>query len=91
MQILGNAILIKPDRLPERSESGNLIIPKNSKEMLPEWGTVTDVGPACETVKKGDHINFSRKKATVIVIEDEDYYLSNEHQIFYMREKLKQE
>lgn len=89
MEILGTAILIKPDKLPERTDTGMLVIPKNSREMLPEWGIVADCGRACEVVKKGDYINFPRKKATVIVIDDMDYYLCTEHQIFYTQEKLK--
>ena len=89
MEILGKAILIKPDVLPERTDKGLLVIPKNSREMLPEWGTVINCGSACEIVKKGDHINFSRKKATVIVIDNEDYYLCTEHQVFFAQEQIK--
>jgi co-chaperonin GroES (HSP10) len=87
MKILGTSVLIKPDILPERTKSGTLIIPKNSKEMLPQWGIAVDVGKACKVVKIGDHLNFPRKSATVIVIEDEDHYICNEHQIFFTREK----
>lgn len=84
MVIQGNAILILPDRLPERTPKGILIIPKNSKEMLPEWGVVIDAGPACEEVKKGMRVLFSRKQSSVIVINDVDHYFSNEHHIKYM-------
>lgn len=89
MQVLGNAILIKPDVLPERTKSGNLIIPATSKEMLPEWGEVIDCGPACKETKIGMHIIFPRKSASVIVIDNQDYYFTNEHRIFFMREQDK--
>jgi co-chaperonin GroES (HSP10) len=89
MQILGNNILIKPDVLPERTSSGNLVIPKNSVEMLPQWGTIIDCGSACEKAVKGDYVNFSRRSATVIVIDDTDHYIISEHRVHYMREQTK--
>jgi co-chaperonin GroES (HSP10) len=89
MQVLGSAVLIKPDKLPERTESGNLVIPKNSEEMLPEWGTVIDAGANCSEVKIGMHIIFPRKSASVIVIDGEDHYFTNEHKIIFMREQSK--
>ena len=76
--------MIKPDRLPERTPKGVLIVPKSSKEMLSEWGTVIDAGPACEEVRKGMRVIFPRKQASVIVIDNVDYYFLNEHQIKYM-------
>ena len=83
MIVLGTAILIKPDKLPERSETGNLIIPENSVEMLPQTGTVLQAGKACSRIKVGDHVIFPRKTASVIVIDGEDHYLTNEHKCFY--------
>lgn len=91
MKILGTAILIKPDELPERTEKGILVIPKNSKEMLPSWGEVIDCGPACMEIQKGDQVNFPRRTASVIVIDDHDYYITTEHRIFFMREKTKKQ
>ena len=84
MKIQGNSILILPDRLPERTPKGVLIVPKSSREMLPEWGVVIDAGPACEEVKKGMRVLFSRKQSSVIVMENVDYYFTNEHHIKYM-------
>ena len=83
MQTLGRYILIKPDKLPERTEAGVLIIPKNSTEMLPEWGTIIDVGPACVQARIGERANFPRKSANVIVIDDEDFYIIPEHKLYY--------
>lgn len=83
MKIQGKAVLIRPDILPERTASGILVIPKNSKEMLPSWGTVEDCGPECEVVSKGDRVNFPRKSASVIIIDGNDFYFIEEHRIFY--------
>ena len=90
MECQGQAVLIKPNRLPERTPTGQLVIPKTSKEMLPEWGTVTDHGPECKEIKKGMHLIFPRKSASVITIEGEDFFFTTEHKIFYMREKEKE-
>jgi co-chaperonin GroES (HSP10) len=87
MQILGTAVLIKPDKLPERTPQGRLVIPRNSKELLPEWGIVIDSGPACEGIKKGDRVHFPRKSASVIVIDEEDFYFTSEHKIFYYEQR----
>ncbi|MDX9913923.1 MAG: co-chaperone GroES family protein [Candidatus Moranbacteria bacterium] len=84
MKIQGNAILIKPDRIPERSSTGQILIPRSSKEMLSEWGTVVDIGPACKEVRQGMRVLFPRKKGSVIVIDGVDYFFVNEYHIKYM-------
>lgn len=89
MQILGSVVLIKPDKLPDRTESGSLIIPKTSTEMLPEWGTVIDRGSECDLVEVGERVIFPRKSANVIVIDGEDFYMVNEHRLAYISETLK--
>jgi co-chaperonin GroES (HSP10) len=83
MEMLGTAILIKPDKLPERTDSGVLIIPKSSKEMLTDWGTVEKVGPECGEIKLGMRVIFPRKQASVIVIDDRDFYIIHERHIKY--------
>lgn len=83
MIILGTAILIKPDKLPDRTEKGILIIPENSVEMLPQTGIVMQVGPACEGIKAGDHVKFPRRGSSVIVIDGEDHFITNEHKVLY--------
>ena len=91
MEILGRAILIRPDTLPERTESGNLIIPENSVEMLPEWGEVIGAGPACRMVRVGMRVKFIRRGASVMVLDGEDLYITTENpaKISYMREPEK--
>lgn len=85
MRLQGTAILIKPDILPERTETGALIIPRSSKELLPEWGIIIEAGPACTVAKKGDRCIFPRKQASVITIDEDDFYFLNEHQIKFAR------
>ena len=87
MIVLGTAVLIKPDILPERTKTGALVIPENSKEMLPQWGTIIECGKACKEAKKGDHVHFPRKSASIITIDDVDYYFTTEHKLMYMQEK----
>ena len=89
MTILGTVVLIKPDKLPERTPSGQLIIPKNSVEMLPEWGTIVDLGSRCKVFKKGEHVYFPRKSASLMVIDGVDHFLVNEHRLFFGRDKTK--
>jgi len=81
--MLGTAILIKPDKLPERTDSGMLIIPRSSKEMLKDWGTVEQVGSACKDVRVGERVIFHRKQASVIIIDNTEFYITNEHRIEY--------
>ena len=83
MLVLGHAVLIKPDTLPERTKTGKLVIPETSKELLPETGIVIQAGTACERVKTGDKVIFPRKSSSVITIDGEDLYFSYEHKIFY--------
>jgi co-chaperonin GroES (HSP10) len=83
MKVLGNAVLILPDKMPEKTRDGSLVIPENSKEMIPDEGTVIQAGAACEIAKKKDHVKFNRKSASVIVIDGRDYYLIEEHNTMY--------
>jgi co-chaperonin GroES (HSP10) len=83
MQTLGKAILIKPDTLPERTESGRLVIPENSEEMLPQTGVIVQAGPACEIAKVGDRVKFPRKSCSVAVIDGEDLFFTYEYKVFY--------
>jgi co-chaperonin GroES (HSP10) len=83
MQVLGRAVLIKPDKLPARTKTGQLVIPGTSKEMLPETGTVIQAGTACKDIRDGDKVRFPRKSSSVIVIDGEDMYLTYEHKILY--------
>ena len=83
MKLLGKAILIKPDKMPERTPSGQLIIPRTSKEMLPEEGEIIDVGPACKLAAKGSRVRFHRGAMSVASINGEDYYFTYEYKVIY--------
>lgn len=83
MEITGTTVLIKPDRMPERTTSGKLLVPKSSNEMKPEEGTVIQAGPMCDIAKPQMRVKFSRKAASVIVIDGEDHYLISEHKTSY--------
>jgi len=82
MEILGRAVLIKPDELPEKTEGG-IIIPKTAKEP-PKTGTVVDAGHACTEVRKGNHVHYARKAASIIIIDDIEYHFIFEDKIFYI-------
>jgi hypothetical protein len=81
MQALGNAILILPDKLPDRISS--VVVPKSSTEMLPEWGTVVEAGPSSTEIKKGMRVIFGRKSASVQIIDGIEHYWVNENKIKY--------
>jgi len=83
MQLTGNSILIKPDNLPEKTRSGLLEVPKSSKEMLTDHGEIIQVGPECEIARVGMRVIYPRKSASVIVIDEKDYYFVKEYQIKY--------
>ncbi len=87
MQVLGNTILVKPDKAPERTPSGKLIIPRSTKEMLPDWGEIIQAGPMCSIAKVGERVLFPRKSASVIIIDGVDHYLVPEYRIKFIKEK----
>ena len=64
MKKQGTAVLIRPD--DEHRETGtNLKVKKQTKERR---GTVIDVSPHCEAVKKGDKVFYNLKSASHIHI-----------------------
>jgi chaperonin GroES len=84
MRAQGTAVLILPDKLPERTPSGRLVIPRTARD-LPQTGTVIEAGPECEQVKAGDRVHFGRKSASVINIEDKDHYWVQEDKVLYIQ------
>ena len=81
----GNAVLVLPDELPEKTRKG-ILIPRTAKEK-PQSGLVIDCGPRCEEVKKGDRIQYSRKSASAIHIEGKLHYYTTEDKIFYIYDR----
>ena len=83
MITLGRAVLIKPDELPERTPTGQLVIPENSEEMKPNTGTIIQAGSACEVAKVGDRVQFPRKSCSVAVIDGQDMFFTYEYRCLY--------
>jgi co-chaperonin GroES (HSP10) len=85
VKVLGNAILILPDKMPDYTAKG-LIVPKTAKDNT-ETGTVIDCGSACTGIKKGDRIHFPRKSCSVIEIDGIVHFFTNEYKIFYYEQR----
>jgi hypothetical protein len=51
--------------------------------MLPETGVVVQAGTGCRDVRTGARVIFPRKACSVVVIDNEDYYMSYEYKIAY--------
>jgi chaperonin GroES len=86
---LADRVLIKP--LEEQEvKKGSIIIPDTAKEK-PQQGEVIEVGPGRKTeegklvameVKKGDRILYGKYSGTEVTIEDVDYLIMRESDIF---------
>jgi len=85
MKVLGNAVLILPDRMPEKTSKG-LLIPETVKDTT-EMGKVIDCGSACTRIKKGDKIHFPRKSCSVMEIDGVLHFFTNEYKIFYNEQR----
>jgi co-chaperonin GroES (HSP10) len=84
MKLQGTSVLILPDELPEKTRGG-LNIPRTATEK-PSTGVAVDVGPLCETVSKGDRVQFVRKSASIITIDGKEHYFITENKISYIYE-----
>ena len=71
--------------MPEKTAHG-LAIPATAKDNT-ETGIVIDVGPACESIKKGDRIHFPRKSCSVIEIDGVTHFFTNEYKLFYYEQR----
>lgn len=80
----GNAILVLPDEIPEKSKGG-ITIPRTAKD-IPQSGKVIARGPACFMVSVGDKIQYSRRTASIVYIDGKDYNFTTEDKIFYIYE-----
>ena len=80
MKLQGRSILVLPDENPEKTKKG--IINPLIKDK-PNTGTVVDVGQGCEITIKGDHIQYQRKGASVMQIDDVEHHFIIEEQILY--------
>jgi len=80
MKVQGRGILIKPDENPEKTKGG--IINPIVKEQ-PNTGLVVQVGDGCEICTAGDRIQYKRKGASIIYLEDVEHHFIIEEQIFF--------
>ena len=81
MKLLGNSVLILPDKMPEKTKDG-ILIPATAKDNT-ETGKVIDVGPACEGITKGQTVIFPKKSCSVIEIDGVTHFFTNDYKIFY--------
>ena len=80
MRLQGKSILVLPDDNPEKTKKG--IINPVMKDK-PNTGTVVVCGPGCEVCEPGDHIQYKRKGASIMHIDEVEHHFIIEDQIFY--------
>ena len=90
MKLQGKIVLIKPDEYPKRTKGGVLLSPTAMDKYMkgkPMGGTIIDTGPVCKWVNKGMKVLFPARSASVIVLDNQDYYMISENRITYMPEQ----
>jgi co-chaperonin GroES (HSP10) len=83
--VLGNSVLILPDRMPDQTKS-NLAIPETAKSMQMNEGKVIQVGSACTEAKAGDRVIFARQNMSIMEIDGILHYIGSENQIKFIYE-----
>ena len=81
---LADRVLVEPSPAEEKTSTG-IIIPDTAKEK-PQKGSVVAVGSGKKdeplTVKVGDNILYGKYAGTEITIDDKDYLIMRESDIF---------
>ena len=86
---LYDRVVIKPQKLEEKTESG-IYIPETAQKDRPQMGEIVAVGsgkvlPSGETkaltVKVGDTVLFSKYGPTEVTLEGEDYLVAKEEDL----------
>ena len=86
---LSDRVVVKAEAAEEKTASG-IIIPDTAKEK-PQMGTVVAIGPGSVsdsgasikmTVKVGDKVLYGKYSGTEVSIENEDYLIMKENDIF---------
>ncbi|MEA3293197.1 MAG: co-chaperone GroES [Patescibacteria group bacterium] len=86
---LSDHILIEPDKIEEKTESG-ILLPQTVDKEKPEQGTVIAVGPGRKTssgkivqldVKEGDKVLFTKYGPSEIKVKDKEYLIAKEEDI----------
>lgn len=79
IQMIGNKVLITPDKIKETTDSG-IIISKAEAEM-PTKGIVVSAGNKVKELKEGDYVIYEPRHAMRIKHEDEEYLMFSESSI----------
>tara|TARA_B110000014_G_scaffold246072_1_gene218510 strand:+ start:3607 stop:3891 length:285 start_codon:yes stop_codon:yes gene_type:complete len=86
---LSDRVVVKPEAAEEKTASG-IILPDTAKEK-PQMGEVVAVGPGGisdsgstikMSVKVGDKVLYGKYSGTEVSIENEDYLIMKENDIF---------
>ncbi len=84
IQPLADRVIVKPVAAEEKTKGG-IILPDSAKEK-PMEGIVVAVGPGTEdaklTVKVDDKVLYGKYSGSEIKIDDEDYLIMRENDIF---------
>jgi chaperonin GroES len=80
IQPLFDKVLIKPQKLEEKTASG-IYIPDTAKQDKPQFGEVVAVGGNTKVVSSGQKVVFAKYGPTEISIEGEDYLIVKEEDI----------
>lgn len=80
IQPLFDKVLIKPQKLEEKTASG-IYIPDTAKQDKPQFGEVVAVGDNTKVVSSGQKVVFAKYGPTEISIEGEDYLIVKEEDI----------
>ena len=86
---LSDRVVVKAEAAEEKTASG-IILPDTAKEK-PQMGTIVAIGPGPVsdtgslikmTVKVGDKVLYGKYSGTEVTIENEDYLIMKENDIF---------
>jgi co-chaperonin GroES (HSP10) len=80
MRLQGNTVLIKPDA--PATVKGSIHLPVSNKKA--HSGMVLDTGPGCDTVKSGDRVHYTPKKAHHIDIKGIEHHFIPEGDVAYI-------
>lgn len=80
----GRNVLIKP--LKEEVKFGSLHLPDTAKKKASD-GVVFALGEWCNQVKMGEWVAFSRKQATDVEVDGEQYIIVDERAILVVLEE----
>ena len=85
MQMINNKVLIKPDSIKEKTESG--IILSKAEAKIPNTGTVISVGNKEKELKENNYVIYQPMHAMKINYEDVEYLMFPESSIIAIIEK----